>query len=237
MVAGGVRHAAHAARTREAARLRLSRRTRLLGGREVMTIQYGRSFEDPLAYAHDKSGEHFPAWASFNRRIGKDGSVGIWHETNPYPAGQVRMRLRQHAARRACSRDEPCAGGRDASPPRRTASRVIQTSLSSRKRTACYPGPGSRVVWVPALAMLGRDDTEVFRRQFCRSTRSPAGGCRRRSGGPRLSRRRACRPAAHACSRDRLSSAGWVRQQAAGLRRFQHEGDLDIGAGEGDRRR
>ena len=25
--------------------------------------------------------KHLPAWAEFNRRIGGDGSVGIWHET------------------------------------------------------------------------------------------------------------------------------------------------------------
>lgn len=50
-------------------------------GRNVMTIQYWRSFDDLLAYAHDKTGAHFPAWAAFNRMIGTDGSVGIWHET------------------------------------------------------------------------------------------------------------------------------------------------------------
>lgn len=50
-------------------------------GRNVMTVQYWRSFDDLLAYAHDKAGEHFPAWAAFNRKIGNDGTVGIWHET------------------------------------------------------------------------------------------------------------------------------------------------------------
>lgn len=52
-----------------------------VSGRVLMTIQYWRGFDDLLAYAHDKSGVHFPAWAKFNRLIGNDGSVGIWHET------------------------------------------------------------------------------------------------------------------------------------------------------------
>lgn len=50
-------------------------------GRNVMMVQYWRSFDDLLVYAHDRQGEHFPAWAAFNRSIGGDGSVGIWHET------------------------------------------------------------------------------------------------------------------------------------------------------------
>jgi hypothetical protein len=50
-------------------------------GRVVMLQQYWESFDKLLAYAHDKNGEHFPAWAEFNRKIGSDGSVGIWHET------------------------------------------------------------------------------------------------------------------------------------------------------------
>ena len=49
--------------------------------RELLSIQYWESFEQLLAYAHDKTGEHFPAWAEFNRRVGFDGKVGIWHET------------------------------------------------------------------------------------------------------------------------------------------------------------
>jgi hypothetical protein len=49
--------------------------------RMITSQQYWRSFDDLLAYAHDKEGVHFPAWATFNRMIGQDGSVGIWHET------------------------------------------------------------------------------------------------------------------------------------------------------------
>lgn len=44
-------------------------------------IQYWRSFDDLVRYAGNKDGEHFPAWVDFNRKVGSDGSVGIWHET------------------------------------------------------------------------------------------------------------------------------------------------------------
>lgn len=55
--------------------------TAYLRWRELMSIQFWESFDKLLTYAHDKSGDHFPAWAEFNRRIGSDGTVGIWHET------------------------------------------------------------------------------------------------------------------------------------------------------------
>ena len=46
-----------------------------------MVVQYWDSFDKLLAYAHDAAAAHFPAWTAFNRAIGKDGTVGIWHET------------------------------------------------------------------------------------------------------------------------------------------------------------
>ena len=58
-------------------------------GRVLMNIQYWRSFDELLAYAHDKTGEHFPAWAAFNRSIGGNGTVGIWHETYLVEPGKV----------------------------------------------------------------------------------------------------------------------------------------------------
>lgn len=58
-------------------------------GRVLMVVQYWRSFDDLLDYAHDKKGEHFPAWAKFNRAIGDNGSVGIWHETYLVEPGKV----------------------------------------------------------------------------------------------------------------------------------------------------
>src|ERR1700742_1614150 len=59
-----------------------------LSGRTVMTMQYWRSFEQLHAYAHAKEKEHLPAWAEFNRRVGGNGAVGIFHETYLVKAGQ-----------------------------------------------------------------------------------------------------------------------------------------------------
>jgi len=40
-----------------------------------------------LAYASDRTAEHYPAWREFNRKIGTSGDVGIWHETYAVPRG------------------------------------------------------------------------------------------------------------------------------------------------------
>lgn len=56
--------------------------------RGVGSIQYWRSFEHLHAYAHMRDAKHLPAWAEFNRRIGSDGTVGIWHETYAVQPGQ-----------------------------------------------------------------------------------------------------------------------------------------------------
>lgn len=44
-------------------------------------VQYWRSFEDLECFARNPEDPHLPAWRRFNRAVGKDGSVGIWHET------------------------------------------------------------------------------------------------------------------------------------------------------------
>ena len=56
-------------------------------GRTTIMLQYWRSLEQLLAYARAKDSEHLPAWRSFNRTVGTDGSVGIWHETYIASAG------------------------------------------------------------------------------------------------------------------------------------------------------
>jgi hypothetical protein len=58
-----------------------------LSGRTVMVVQYWRTFEQLHAYAHAKDKTHLPAWAEFNRSVGGNGSVGIFHETYLVPAG------------------------------------------------------------------------------------------------------------------------------------------------------
>jgi hypothetical protein len=49
--------------------------------RTIILLQYWRSLEQLLAYAKNKDAQHLPAWRSFNRAIGTEGAVGIWHET------------------------------------------------------------------------------------------------------------------------------------------------------------
>ena len=49
--------------------------------RTIILVQYWRSMHQLLAYAKSKDAEHLPAWRAFNRSVGTDGSVGIWHET------------------------------------------------------------------------------------------------------------------------------------------------------------
>ena len=56
-------------------------------GRTIILVQYWTSFEALEAYANARNHAHLPAWAAFNRNIGSDGTVGIWHETYEIPAG------------------------------------------------------------------------------------------------------------------------------------------------------
>ena len=54
----------------------------------TLLVQYWRSFEHLHAYARMRDAEHLPAWRDFNRKIGSNGDIGIWHETYLVPAGQ-----------------------------------------------------------------------------------------------------------------------------------------------------
>jgi Domain of unknown function (DUF4188) len=56
--------------------------------REVMGVQYWRSFEDLENFARNPGDPHLQVWKDYNRRIGSDGSVGIWHETYLVNAGK-----------------------------------------------------------------------------------------------------------------------------------------------------
>ncbi len=47
----------------------------------TMVVQYWRSFEQLTAYAQDRNQSHLPAWSAFNKAIGSNGDIGIWHET------------------------------------------------------------------------------------------------------------------------------------------------------------
>ena len=57
-------------------------------GRTTMLIFYWKSTEHLLAYAKSRDAAHLPAWRDFNRRIGTNGDVGIWHETYRVRAGE-----------------------------------------------------------------------------------------------------------------------------------------------------
>jgi hypothetical protein len=57
------------------------------GGRDLLTVQYWRSTEQLMRYAHDRDAAHLPAWRDFNRRAGQNDAVGIWHETFQVAAG------------------------------------------------------------------------------------------------------------------------------------------------------
>jgi hypothetical protein len=59
-----------------------------VSGRTVLVVQYWRSFDQLHAYAHAKNLEHLPAWTEFNRKVGGNGSVGIFHESYLVKAGQ-----------------------------------------------------------------------------------------------------------------------------------------------------
>jgi len=67
-------------------------------GRTVIVLQYWRSIEQLQAYAKNRNHAHLPAWAAFNRAVGKSGDVGVWHETyrikeGDYEAVYVNMPL------------------------------------------------------------------------------------------------------------------------------------------------
>ena len=56
--------------------------------RTTLMVQNWRSLEQLLAYAKLRDAEHLPAWQAFNKTVGTDGSVGIWHETYVVSAGR-----------------------------------------------------------------------------------------------------------------------------------------------------
>ncbi len=98
-------------------------------GRTTLMVQYWRSLPHLLDYAKARDSQHLPAWAAFNRAIGTDGSVGVWHETYMASAGtyeSVYVNMPAFGLGRAGTL-EPATGARagaagrlaprDASPP------------------------------------------------------------------------------------------------------------------------
>jgi hypothetical protein len=50
-------------------------------GRTSIMVSYWRSIDHLLAYAKSRTAAHLPAWRAFNKAVGTNGDVGIWHET------------------------------------------------------------------------------------------------------------------------------------------------------------
>jgi Domain of unknown function (DUF4188) len=50
-------------------------------GRTTIMVQYWRSLDALLDYAKSRDAVHLPAWREFNKAVGTNGDVGIWHET------------------------------------------------------------------------------------------------------------------------------------------------------------
>ena len=53
--------------------------------RTIVLLQYWRDFDSLEAYARAREQKHWPAWTAFNKAIGNDGTVGIFHETYVVP--------------------------------------------------------------------------------------------------------------------------------------------------------
>ena len=51
-------------------------------------MQYWRSFEHLTAYSRNRDQTHYPYWVKFNKEIGSNGDIGIWHETFLVRAGE-----------------------------------------------------------------------------------------------------------------------------------------------------
>jgi hypothetical protein len=54
--------------------------------RTTLMIQYWRSEEELLAYARGQ--KHLKAWSDFNKKVGNNDAVGIYHETYLVKKGQ-----------------------------------------------------------------------------------------------------------------------------------------------------
>jgi hypothetical protein len=93
--------------------------------RTIILLQYWRSMDQLLAYARNKEAAHLPAWQAFNRAIGTDGSVGIWHETYAASAGSyenIYVNMPPFGLGRFGTM-QPASGGRQSAAARLAANR------------------------------------------------------------------------------------------------------------------
>ena len=96
------------------------------GLRTVCMVQYWRDFERLEAYARDRDRNHWPAWSAFNKAVGNDGTVGIFHETYCVPAGgfeTVQVNMPPFGLARFTG-GQPATGSRNAARERMRATLV-----------------------------------------------------------------------------------------------------------------
>lgn len=55
--------------------------------RQLVMIQYWTDFDALERYARSRNEKHWPAWVAFNKQVGNDGTVGIFHETYAVQGG------------------------------------------------------------------------------------------------------------------------------------------------------
>ena len=89
-------------------------------GNPSIMVQYWRSFEALERYAMDASLEHRPAWAAFNKAVGSNGDVGIWHETYRVRPGDYECVYNNMPAfgLAAATKTVPATGRRETAPGR-----------------------------------------------------------------------------------------------------------------------
>lgn len=56
-------------------------------GRTTMMVSYWRSPEHLQRFASDPDAPHLEPWREFRRKVGDNGTVGVWHETYVARAG------------------------------------------------------------------------------------------------------------------------------------------------------
>ncbi|NQV20809.1 MAG: DUF4188 domain-containing protein [Rhodospirillales bacterium] len=63
----------------------------MLYRRGVAFVQYWKSYDHLERYARGTGGIHMKAWARFNKAVGNNGAVGIWHETYTIAPGNFEV--------------------------------------------------------------------------------------------------------------------------------------------------
>lgn len=61
--------------------------TCLKSHRHLVMIQYWTAFDALERYARSRDEKHWPAWTAFQKNVGDDGTVGIFHETYAIEGG------------------------------------------------------------------------------------------------------------------------------------------------------